>query len=160
MTSSATTNLIGRPHSSKRFSQTVFGVLFLAIGLGLLVKGTWWFGLPAVALGLYGLSDLRRKVTVTPDRLLVQGRVQRREVALADLTRIALSPVVQLWVATAQGTSFYVRMVTPFEDLKHPGIHQFVEQLRARALEAGAHVQPETEDLVPAPPGTSPWFSA
>lgn len=159
MNSARDTDLVGRPHSSKRFSQAVFGVLFLAIGVALLVKGTWWFGVPLGVLGLYGLTDLRRKVTVTADHLVVQGRILRRDVALPDLTRVALSPSVQVWVAT-NDESFYVRMVAPFEDLKNPGVRAFVEQFRARAVAAGALLQPEETELVAAPPGTSPWFSA
>lgn len=152
--------LVGRPHSSKRFAQAVIGALLLVVGLGLLVKGTWWFAVPLMLLGLYGVTELRRKVTVTEDRLVVQGRVTRREVALRDLTRVALSPSVQVWVATADGTSFYVRMVAPFQDLRHPGVHDFVAGLRERAVGAGAHLEEEPEERVAAPQGTAPLFSA
>lgn len=152
--------IVGRPHSSKRFAQAITGTIALVIGLALLVKGTWPPGAPLVLLGLYGVTDLRRKVTVTADRLLVQGRVSRREVALADLVRVALSPASQIWVATTDGRSFYVRMVAPFADLTNLGVLDFVTALRERAVTAGARLEPEEAEKAPAPQGTSPLFSA
>ncbi|MGG5259460.1 hypothetical protein [Phycicoccus avicenniae] len=160
MDSSPSTPLVGRPHSSKRFAQAVVGAIALVIGVVLLTKGTWLFGMALVLLGLYGLTDLRRKVTVTQDRMVVQGRVARREVALADLVRVALSPASQLWVATGDGSAFYVRMVAPFQDIKNPGVRDFVTALRERASAAGARLEAEEGDRSPAPQGTSPLFSA
>ncbi|MBM6401930.1 hypothetical protein [Phycicoccus sonneratiae] len=157
---SATEPLVGRPHSSRRFAQAVVGAIALVIGVALLVKGTWFAGAALTLLGLYGLTDLRRKATVTRERLVVQGRVVRRDVALADLVRVTLSPASRPWVALRDGRSFYVRMVSPFHDLRHPGVHDFVGGLRERADAAGAELTAEGAERSPAPPGTSPLFSA
>ncbi|MGL5852591.1 MAG: hypothetical protein ACRCZD_17570, partial [Phycicoccus sp.] len=140
--------------------KVVVGTLALVGGVVLLTRGTWLVGTGAVLLGLYGVTDLRRKVTVTHDRLVVQGRVTRRELALADLVRVALSPASQLWVAARDGRSFYVRMVAPFQDLRHPGVRDFVTALRELATVAGADLAVEDADRSPAPQGTSPLFSA
>lgn len=153
-------DLVGRPHSTQRFAQGVGGALALVLGIALLARGTWPFGAPLVVLGLYGLSDLRRKATVTSDRLVVQGRVARREVSLADLVRVTLSPQSRLWVAAADGRSFHVRMVAEFADVKNPGVLDFVPALRERALAAGARLETEDTERSTAPRGTSPLVSA
>jgi hypothetical protein len=142
--------LVGRPHGTQRFRNVTVGVLLGAVGAGVLVRGNL-LGVGLVVLALLLLADLWRKVTVTADRVVAQGRVSRRTADLSELTQVALSAMNRPWVAPRHGRSFYLRMVT-----EHPD--EFVTELRARATAAGASLEPAP--VRTSPPGAAPLFSA
>ena len=118
-------------------------------------------GLIALGGGLFLLADLWRKVTVTPDRLVAQGRVTRRSVDLSRLVAVGMSLSAKPWVVPRDGQPFYLRMVSDIMgDPDNPMSLGFAEELRERALAAGATLEPEAEGSTSQPPqGASPFFS-
>ena len=145
------------PHG---FASTIVGSIFVAIGVGRLVVGDP-IGLVALAGGLFLLADLWRKVTVTGDRLVAQGRVTRRSVDLSGLEAVGLSMSAKPWVAPRDGQAFSLRMVSDIRgEQSLPDSLGFAEQLRARALAAGATLEREPEGPTSQPPkGAAPFFS-
>lgn len=151
--------LIGRPHRSRRLAFASVGALIGAVGVGVLLNGNP-LGAVLAVLGLYGLSECWRRVTVSGNRLVAQGRLTRRDAELSALGGIGVSPSADVWVAPRNDRAFYLRMVGD-EDGSSPGVREFVDQLRERAVAAGALLENgESEQAAHAPHITSPWFSS
>lgn len=151
--------LTGRPTATRRVGSGVAGLLLIVVALLLLLQGNLW-GLLVLLAGFYGVSELRRKVVVESDLLIVQGRVTRRTTRLSTLNRIGISTMARAWVAPRDGRPFYLRMLIDEAGWASPGVWEFVPLLRERAMAAGARLQPEPGERTEPPPGVAPWFSA
>lgn len=135
--------LVSRPDGVGRARLGVPGVLLLPLGMLGVAAGSRWAWI-VVALAVFGVTEFRRRAWVRDGRLIAQGRLIRRSAELSELTRVTVSPMHRVWVATRSGQVFYLRMVT---DVDADGLHlaspPFHEQLRGLALEAGATLQDE-----------------
>lgn len=151
--------LVGRPQRSHRLAFGFVGGLIGIVGVAALLKGNP-LGAVLVALGLYGVSDCWRRVTVSETRLVAQGRITRRRAELSSLSRIGVSRMANVWVAPNDGRAFYLRMVGEQNDGSNPGVWDFVARLRERAAAAGAILESEDDEMTSPPRGTSPWFGA
>lgn len=135
-------NLIsGRPAGYIRWRDAGLGALLAAAG----VKST----LAAQALGpillvvaVFLLAGLRRRVDLTDETLVAQGRFTRREVPLRDLAAVGVSPVERAWVAPREGRPFYLYAVGGRHIATHSG-PEFAAEIRRRAIAAGADLREE-----------------
>ncbi|WP_154402124.1 hypothetical protein [Ornithinimicrobium cavernae] len=152
--------MVSRPHWSTRLRLVIPGIVVLAMGVLGAVKGNHlaWV---LVAVGLFGLSELWRSVRVRDGRLVAQGRIVRRTVALTELTAIGVSPVHRVWVGAASRRPFYLRMVNDLgAAASNPTPSPFAEGLDRLARQAGADLAGQApQDGFP-PRGTRPFFSA
>ncbi|MEO5853053.1 MAG: hypothetical protein ABIQ15_11120 [Nocardioides sp.] len=153
--------LIGRPHWTLRARNVAIGLPLLAIAVGVLLRGNP-LGLLILPLSLYTLADLWRKVTVTDDRLVAQGRVARRSAELSHLVDAGVGPMARAWVAWRDDRAFYLPMLSDMKNEPgNPDAWTFVDLLRARAEAAGATVAPPSqEDTSPAPQDAAPFFGS
>lgn len=151
--------LTGRPTATRRLGSGVAGGLLVVVALLVLLNGNPW-GITVLVMGLYGLSELRRKVTVDAGLLIAQGRLTRRTASLSTLNRVGISAMARAWVAPHNGRPFYLRMLIDEAGWATPGVWEFVPMLRERAIAAGARLQSETGERTDPPPGVAPWFSA
>lgn len=153
--------LVGRPHWTLRARNVAIGLPILVIALVVLVKGNPW-GLLLLPLSLYTLADLWRKVTVTDDRLVAQGRVTRRTEELSHLVDAGVGPMAHAWVAPRDGRAFYLAMLSDMKNEPgNPDAWTFVAELRARAEAAGATLAPASEDETSPPPqDAAPFFGS
>lgn len=151
--------IVARLSGLTLFRDGFLGTIFTAMGAwGLLVEQkpvALVFLLP----GLYALSGFRRTARVSSDRLVAQGRLARREVALRDLTQVALSTTGYPWVDSTDGRPFRLMMVREGRSDRNPTATEFVRRVRVLAADAGARLEPEPEAPT-SPAGAHPWFSA
>ncbi|MEX0428095.1 hypothetical protein AB3X52_10740 [Nocardioides sp. DS6] len=112
----------------------------------------------AAALGLW--SELRRRVVVTDDELVVLSRFTQVRVRLSDLTAVhhertgrrADRHRLVVWVAATGKRPFRIYFLV--------GYPTFVQDLRHRATECGARIDVNADDLAEAPAGTRVFFTA
>lgn len=151
----------------------VLGPRTIFVGVGLLVfsvlgmissvaTGTLLGVLVVVAvalLGLWTLTDLRKRVTVTTTELVVQGRLTHVRVDLADITAVHHQKTghrvdrhrLVVWVAA--------RGQRPFRICFLVGHRTFVSDLRKCAVACGARVDLHAPDLEVPPPDTRRFFT-
>ena len=152
--------LVARPHATKRLVAATAGPLLLAIGVASLGLRGNPLGLAFVAAGLYLVSDLWRRVVVSADRLVAQGRVSRRAFDLSELRQVAVSPMSVVWVQANHMPPFYLRMLAESGRADNPGVWEFPDRLRSAAVSRGATPDPApTTETVPPPAGVRPLFS-
>lgn len=157
----AAPRLVGRPHWTLRARSAAVGLPIALIGALVLARGNSW-GLLLLPLGLYTSADLWRRVTVTRNRLVAQGRLGRRSVELTHLVALGVSPMARLWVSPRDGRAFYLPMVSDLKgDPDNPDVWTFADLLRDRAVAAGAALEPDSREETRRPPvGTADFFGA
>lgn len=136
------------------------GPVLTLVGLAALFWKGNLLGVIFVVAGLYLVSDLWRRVSVSQGRLVAQGRVSRRGFDLTELRQVAVSPMSVVWVQADNMPAFYLRMLAESTSGDNPGIWDFPARLRAAAEASGATPEPApTTETTPPPEGTSPVFS-
>lgn len=109
-----------------------------------------WFCYPALLVPAYLASALWRGARLDDERLVAQGRLVRRVIALSDVRQVGLSRIGFLWVQThtprADGGDVTALRMAPQGGLDlgqgTPASQQLVEEIRRRALAAGARLDP------------------
>ncbi len=152
--------LVARPHSTKRLVAATAGPVLTLVGLAALAWKGNLLGAVFLMAGLYLLSDLWRRVTLSDGRLVAQGRVSRRSFDLSELRQVAVSPTAVVWVQAHHMPAFYLRMLAESTSGDNPGIWDFPQRLRAAAESSGATPEPSpAADTAPPPLGIRPVFS-
>ena len=132
-----------------------FAVVVVVAGA---VPGILVFVVIYVVLALVIWLGLRRRVSITPEELVVQGLLSRVRVPLASLRAVHYTKTgrradrhrLVLWVA-ADG-------IRPFRTDLMAGRPDFLDELRQRAVASGARLDRDADELAEAPPNTRLLF--
>ena len=156
MSDTELTTLIARPRAWQRIQRWP-GVFLLGLGLWSGLFGSEPGALFFIAVGFWGTAEFWRGIRVTGDRLIAQGRLRRRTVALADVLQVGQSPSRTVWVQ-ARGTRTLVLHMAETR-IDEPGLlPEIHDRLRELAEEAGATLDPPLEAPQHPPRPATPFF--
>jgi hypothetical protein len=147
---------VWRPPAAARWSEAVLGGLLGLVGAVLAVaRPSDWPGWVLLVPALVLLLGTRRACRLRSDAAVVQGRVFRRVVRLAELRQVAVCLDGRTWLQTQDGEVTLLRMVPQIDYGAGHARPTSVERLRAAGSEAGARLEPALR-APEQPPTTKP----
>lgn len=147
---------VWRPNPVVRvFVLVGFGGLALAIAAGLLFSPSTWIGYPVLLVLVFAvLGSARRRCVLTRTEIIAQGRFVRRVIPLSEVTQVALSLGLNVWVQTRTprfngGDICMLRMIpASYAEMSGAPAGDAVQLIREQAQRSGATLQPLPERRV------------
>jgi hypothetical protein len=137
-----------RPARAHQIGQSVGGILGGVALASLALGGHPIYQGAAVLLGLFPLTEFRRRAVVRQDHIHAQGRLRSRRIELGEVTQVGIGQRARLWVVTrnppagSRSRLTYLRMIWPSAENNNPSAPEVLPILRARAEKAGAVLEP------------------
>jgi hypothetical protein len=136
---------VWRPAAAVRWSEAVLGALLACVAGVAAMSRPWewqWLGWLLLVPSVWLLLGTRRACRLRSEDLVAQGRVFRRVVAFEDVRQAGITLGGRPWLQTQDGAVTVLRMVPPLDyGSGHPA-PTLVEEIRSRAAEAGALLEP------------------